>query len=195
MARKGCTKFPWKNFFPQLQEQAHAPTEIETRDPKMPASPVKNLRSLFEPSKRNNNLDTNCVVAYPLWSIAKEVPEEDENEDVANSQPKGPQVQAPLVQPMPILPQPVEWWTKMKERVDRYHGAVQKKFLTSNSDVDMDIDEDEELRTAFEGFAEHQNQLGRAMAVALFRGMELAQTTQTNQDAAESLHARELQDL
>ena len=82
----------------------------------------------------------------------------------------------------PPLPPPADWWMEMGEKVERYHKSVLNKSTSDHDSLD-------ELRISFEGFAESQNQLGRAMAVALFQGIE------AGQQKLEQKHERELQEL
>jgi len=129
------------------------------------------------------------VVAFPPsyengQSIPTEQPGEDEDENDETEEVTDSENAASL-EPSSEPTQPSTWWIQMKERVDRYHRTV----LGKSSSRDCN----EDLRKTLEGFAKDQNQLGRAMAVALFRGMELARpNSDEDRDAA---HAREIQEL
>jgi hypothetical protein len=162
----------------------------ETEETLVPPSPVKRLRDMFEapvatktymddPGVHEQRRRNHKAVAFPpkrSISIAKEDEHEDEHEHDEGAS------QSPSA--APIAASAAAWWTEMEEKVDRYHRSVMAKSPSSSN---------EDLRTSFEIFAESQNQLGRAMAVALFRGMELSRTNETIE--AEPQHARELQEL
>jgi hypothetical protein len=174
----------------QLDDDGDSESNNDTEETAVPPSPVKRLRNLFEapattiktktymddPSLHEQRRRNHKVVAFiPKRSIAKE--DESHEEEDGASMPS-----------QPAVPPAAAWWTEMEERVDRYHRTVMAKSSSSN-EGERDFDED--LRNKFEGFAESQNQLGRAMAVALFRGMELSR----NHEKEAAQHARELQEL
>jgi len=182
-----------------VNEEAENEDSEEQEETNTPDSPVKRLRHLFEAKEDEENSDDSTskaymddpslheerrknhkVVNYPKHSLTKaalEVAEDDaENDSVEETSDTTSDCQISKSEEPPALP-PAVWWIEMGEKVDRYHRTVMTKS------------ESEDVRKTFEDFAETQNQLGRAMAVALCRGMEVGR------NELQERHEKELREL
>ena len=176
----------------------------DSEERRIPQSPVKKLRDLFEsqdskaymddPTLHEQRRKNHKVVSYPKRSLSKATLLQDEsecesdsaeNDSVATTSASATSSAHP--ESLPLAP-PADWWMGMEETVDRYHSAVMANSERSDNEQ-LQLHLRLQPRESFEAFGESQNQLGRAMAVALFRGMEVGQ------ESLEQKHQHELQDL
>jgi len=165
------------------------------------SAPVAKTKVVMDASKLHQRLKNHRVVTYPSRSSFKTsasirtetsdsqadreedendltVSEEqvqqsiDENETVCNSQAPEPRISQSSL--------PATWWIEMAEKVDRYQRTVLAKHDRTGEPQSADVEHT--LQRSFETFAEGQNHLGRAMAVALFKGMVARQDRSTGEE-------------
>lgn len=177
----------------EMKDQSNKDETQEDGD--APDSPVKRLRHLFEgtpeeescketkaymddPSLHEQRRSNHRVVNYERHLLKAAEITEDESEIAENDSSNQSEVASELsIHEEPLRLPPAEWWMEMGEKVDRYHRAVMAK---SGS---------EDVRKNYQDFAETQNQLGRAMAVALYRGIEVGK------EELQEQHEREMKDF